>query len=99
MSFQPTQCERTKRRSLRGALAVAAILLSGLAPAELYRVTVSREASNLYRVEYSPSDVYIKTRYCYVYCYYEDAVVDTDDMVIHFLDSDEECDIAKLLTE
>ena len=75
------------------------MLLSGIARAELYRVTVSRDADNLYKVENSPNDIYIKTRYCYVYCYYEDALVDTDDMVIHFLDSNEECDIDKLLTE
>ena len=75
------------------------MFLSVLARAELHRVTVSRDADNLYKVDNSPNDIYIKTRYCYVYCYYEDALVDIDDMVIHFLDSDEECDIDKLLTE
>jgi hypothetical protein len=80
-------------------LALPFLLAGSPAHAELYRVTVSREAQNLYRVDYASKDVYIKTRYCYVYCYYEEALVDTDRMVIHFLDSEDECDIEKVLTE
>lgn len=74
-------------------------LAAALGSAELYRVTVSREAADLYRIAYTARDVYVKTRYCYVYCYYEDAIIDTDRMVIHFLDSKEDCDIDEFLTE
>lgn len=87
---------------MKQALSLAALsfgIVAGVGSAELYRVTVSREAQNLYRVDSTSGDLYIKTRYCYVYCYYEDALVDTDRMVLHFLDSEEECDIEKLLSE
>lgn len=89
----------TKRLVLRGLLLGQALSVAGLLSAELYRVTVSREATDLYRVEDSVGDMYIKTRYCYVYTYYEDALIDTDRMVLHFLDSDEACDIDKFLSE
>jgi hypothetical protein len=78
--------------------AFLALLVGGLLmAAELYRVTVSREAQDLYRVEDAVGDVYIKTRWCYVYAYSEEALVDTDEMVIHFVDSDDDCDIDKIL--
>ena len=87
-----------KLRTLRCALAfVAALSWGGPSGAELYRVTVSGEAQNLYRVDYSARDVYIKTCYCYVYAYLEDALIDDVRMVLHFLDSDDECDIDKIL--
>ena len=34
-----------------------------------------------------------------VYCYYEDALIDTDDKALHFLDSDDECDSERILVE
>jgi len=77
--------------------AFLALLVGGLLWAERYRATVSRKAQDLYRVEDAVGDVYIKTRWCYVYAYWEDAIIDTDEMVIHFVDSDDECDIEKLL--
>lgn len=80
-----------------GLVALLAFLMSGLLWAELYRVKVTRKAQNLYRVEDAVGDVYIKTRWCYAYAYREDAIVDSDEMVIHFLDSDDECDIEKFL--
>ena len=80
-------------------LALVLLLAGNTIHAELYRVTVTRDAQNLYRVDYVPGKVYIKTRYCYVYCYYEEALVDSDRMVIHFLDSEDECDIESILTE
>lgn len=86
-------------RSLLLATLLALFAASSPLTAELYRVTVSREAQNLYRVEYAVTDTYIKTRYCYVYAYFEEAIVDTDDMVIHFLDSEDQCDIDSILSE
>ncbi|MGB6847389.1 MAG: hypothetical protein WBG05_04200 [Thermoanaerobaculia bacterium] len=70
-------------------------LIVGVASAEKYRVTVTREGSNLYRVV--GTDTYVKTRYCYAYVYYEDALVDTDEMMIYFLDSDDECEVEKII--
>jgi hypothetical protein len=86
-------------RTKLGSLTLALLLVGELTHAELYHVTVSREAQDLYRVDYAPRDVYLKTRYCYVYCYFEEALIDTDRMEIHFLDSDDECDIDKILSE
>ena len=83
-------------------LALAAVFCTTVATvgfAEFYKATVSREGQNLYRVEYTPRDLYIKTRYCYVYCYYEEVLIDSDRMVLHFLDSNDECDIEKFLSE
>lgn len=52
-------------------------------------ISVTREESNLYKVRY-PS-ILIKTRYCYVYAYSEDAFVYKD--TLYFVDEDESCDI------
>lgn len=82
----------------RTTFAFLALLVSGLLRAELYRATVTREAQDLYRVEDAVGEVYVKTRWCYVYAYWEDALIDTDEMVIHFLDSDDECDIDRFIT-
>ena len=86
------------RRTVR-ALVLSCVALAVHGSAELYKATVSRESQNLYRVEYTSRDIYVKTRYCYVYCYYEEALIDTDRMVLHFLESEDECDIENILTD
>ena len=89
---------------MRGVIRNVVLLLAltnslGAAYGDVYRTTVSREAQDLYRVDYTSPTIYIKTNYCYVYAYYEDAIVDTDDMEIHFLDSDDTCSIERILVE
>jgi len=89
---------------MSGAIRNVVLLLGlanslGAAYGDAYRATVSREAQDLYRVEYTSPTIYIKTNYCYVYAYYEDALIDTDDMEIHFLDSDDTCYIERILVE
>ena len=85
---------------VRAALGLAAAMsLAASSSGGLYRITVSREAQNLYRVDYTSREIYIKTRYCYVYAYFEEAIVDDERMVIHFLDSGDDCDIARILAE
>jgi hypothetical protein len=94
-AFSPTW---TRPAEIAGGRRPTAVLQSPRrSVGERYRATVTREEDNLYRVDLS--DVYIKTRYCYVYCYYEDAIIDTGEMVIYFLDSDDECTIDKILVE
>ncbi|GMR22477.1 MAG: hypothetical protein BMS9Abin37_0831 [Acidobacteriota bacterium] len=53
----------------------------------------------LYRVEFIGRDLFVKTRWCYVYAYYEKALIDSARMVIHFLDSNDDCDIDKFLSK
>jgi len=89
---------------MSGTIRIVILLLALAFPLEtayglVYRATVSREAQDLYRVEYTSPTIYIKTNYCYVYAYYEDAVIDTVGMEIHFLDSDDTCDIEQILVE
>ncbi len=81
------------------ALLLALASSLGAAFGDGYRATVSREAQDLYRVQYTAPTIYIKTNYCYVYAYYEDALIDTGDMEIHFLDSDDTCYIERILVE
>lgn len=86
---------------MRKLLIVATLAMTCFAAfcfADLYKVTVTREESNLYKVDYSSPKIYIKTRYCYEYAYSEEAVVDTQRMKIHFMDSDSTCDIDEILT-
>jgi hypothetical protein len=83
---------------LRGlTVGLLLIILAGIVFGESYRATVTREDDDLYRVE--TTGEYIKTFSCFVYCYYEDAIIDTGKMVIYFLDSDDECTIAEILAE
>ncbi len=72
------------------------ILMVLAAPAlASYRVTVSREGSNLYKIV--GTDNYIKTRYCYVYGSWLNALVNEGAATIYFIDQDEECRIARII--
>ena len=58
-----------------------------------YTVSVTRKSSNLYKVD--GQDVFIETRYCYVYAYSEESIINSsghDDKLI-FFHSNEHCDI------
>jgi len=83
------------------AAAVLVLVLIGAVAleAEVYKATVTREESNLYRVDGSHPEIYVKTRYCYEYAYSERALIDTDDMELTFLDSNTTCTIDKILRE
>lgn len=39
-----------------------------------YRVNVTRESNDMYKV--TGQDIYIKTKYCYEYVYYQDAILE-----------------------
>jgi len=58
-----------------------------------YRVTVSRESSNIYRI--IGKDIYIMTKYCYEYVYYEEALLRMFGYKgeIVFLESGGKCDV------
>lgn len=70
-------------------LTALSLVVAGVLYAEIYKATVSRQAQDLYRVEFIGRDLFVKTRWCYVYAYYEEALIDSDRMVIHFFDSDD----------
>lgn len=59
-----------------------------------YRISVTREDSNLYRV--LGKDLYIETRYCYEYVYGENSLLKMSGRIgeIVFLDAGEKCDVA-----
>ncbi len=61
--------------------------------ADDYKVSVTRRDSNLYKV--TGKDIYIHTRYCYEYVYYEDAILKMNGYTgeIIFLEEGEKCDV------
>jgi hypothetical protein len=83
------------KRYLILVLSAAALALHAPAAAQS-GVSVTRKASNLYKVDGRP--IWIQTRYCYVYAYSEDVAVTRNDQLI-FLDDDDECDIKQVLGE
>jgi hypothetical protein len=69
---------------------------------DYYKVQVTRKAQDLYEVV--GQSIYVKTRYCYEYVYYSDAILKIDSSAgysvgeIVFVDaSGSKCDIEKLL--
>ena len=70
---------------------VTVIPLNSLA--DDYQVSITRKGSNLYKV--TGKDIYIFTRYCYEYVYYEDAILRMNGYLgeIIFLDEGEKCDV------
>ena len=83
-----------KGHRILGATATALILHS---PATAQSgVSVTRKASNLYKVDGRP--IWIQTRYCYVYAYSDDVVLTRNDQLV-FLDDDDECDVKQVFSE
>lgn len=54
-------------------------------------LSASREDTNTYIVREYGTEYLVRTRYCYVYAYGEDAVI--HDNVIYFIHSNESCDV------
>ena len=64
--------------------------------AEYYKATVTRKSQNLYKIEYT--SLYIITKYCYEYCYYEDVIIkyETYSFDNKIIFGDTECEINKI---
>jgi hypothetical protein len=69
---------------------------------DYYKVQVTRKAQDLYEVV--GQNIYVKTRYCYEYAMYEDAIIEIDSpygfsvgKIIFVGSSSQQCDIEKLL--
>lgn len=82
-----------------GAYLIAAALSLSLASPSIaqtrYGVSVTRKASNLYKVD--GKGVWVQTRYCYEYVYSEDASLTAYQIV--FLDQGAKCDVKRVLQE
>lgn len=75
--------------------AVGLFMPTTIVAQERYQVSVTRKDQNLYKVDNQP--FWVKTRYCYEYVYYEDAVLSSYSIV--FLDSGSKCDVEGVLEE
>ena len=67
-------------------------LLPAEVVAQKYSVSVTRKEQNFYEV--TASRLFIETRYCYAYVYFEDSLLDVGAAKIHFLGSKDSCDVA-----
>lgn len=81
------------RRSLLTVLTTLMSLQAAPALAENYEVNLTREGSNVYKID--GKDIIIQTRYCYVYAYSEEAIFKTSGYggEVIFLDSKDKCDV------
>jgi len=79
---------KTKQLSL-----LVALILPTIVAASNYEISVTRKDSNLYKVD--GKDIYIQTRYCYEYVYYENSYLRMNGFSgeIIFLDSGDKCDV------
>jgi hypothetical protein len=79
------------------------LLCSSVSDAGTYEVTVTRKATDLYKVD--GTSFYVETRYCYEYAYSEEAILKyTSDYgyrrgFLLFLDSERSYDIAEVYSE
>lgn len=60
-----------------------------------YSVSVTRKESNLYKID--NKEIWVQTRYCYQYVYYEDAILTANKII--FLDKGATCDVKRVLEE
>ena len=80
------------------SIILAAVVLSLSASAvsqSKYSVSITRKDSNLYKVD--NKEIWVQTRYCYEYAYYEDAVLSSSQIV--FVDNETTCDVKRVLQE
>ena len=81
------------KKTLLAALAAMMNLQAAPALAENYEVNLTREGSNVYKID--GKDIIIQTRYCYVYAYSEEAIFKTSGYggEVIFFDSKDKCDV------
>jgi len=81
------------KKSLLATLATLMSLQAAPALAENYEVNLTRKGSNVYKID--GKDIFIQTRYCYVYAYSEEAILKTSGYggEVIFFDSKDKCDV------
>ena len=84
------------------AVSIGFLLFFGsVAYADLYKVSVTPKAQDIYQID--GSSIYIKTRYCYEYAYSEDAILQIDSPSgynvgeLTFVGGGSKCDVEKVL--
>lgn len=75
---------------------VAGALLVGVVEGYVLRVTVTREARDLYKVNYMSSPIWIVTWYCAELAFFDDALLDYEKYTLHFIKADVACDVKKI---
>ena len=60
------------------------------------RVSVTREAQDLYEVNGSTDPSWVVTNFCYEWAYYDEAILDYSSMELYFIESETLCDVAKI---
>ena len=69
---------------------------------DIYKVEVTRIAKDLYKID--GTDYIIKTRFCYEYSYFDDAILIIENTYgynigrLIFIDSKDECDVEKIIS-
>lgn len=58
---------------MRNTILLLIVMLLASAHAASYQLSVTREGSNLYRVD--GQDIYVETRFCYEHVYYQNATL------------------------
>ncbi|WP_231604122.1 hypothetical protein [Leclercia sp. J807] len=83
-----------KPNSKIGLLSLIMFFSPCYANANTWEINVTRKDGNVYQI--SGKDVYVNTKYCYVYAYSEDAYLRIDgyDKKLIFTDSKDSCDVA-----
>ena len=83
-------------------LLVSMFIVASAGATEYYKVQVTRKSDNLYEVV--GQGIYVITRYCYEYVYYEDAILKIDSPygytageIIFVKSPGSKCDIEKLV--
>jgi hypothetical protein len=81
------------KTTLLATLAATMSLQAAPALAENYEVNLTRKGSNVYKID--GKDIIIRTRYCYVYAYSEEAIFKTSGYggEVIFFDSKDKCDV------
>jgi hypothetical protein len=80
---------------MKRLLAAVLILVATASQASLYRITVTRKADNLYKVD--GTSIFIKTRYCYEYAYSEEAILDDTRDELIFTSGGSKCDVETVI--
>ena len=81
------------KKTILAILAALTSLQAAPALAENYEVNLTRKGSNVYKID--GKDIFIQTRYCYVYAYSEEAILKTSGYggEVIFFDSKDKCDV------
>ena len=81
------------KKTLLATLAALMTLQAGPVLAENYEVSLTRKGSNVYKID--GKDIFIQTRYCYLYAYSEEAILKTSGYggEVIFFDSKDKCDV------